>query len=126
MDNGIVKLNFVGKEILCSGSITIINDEVEFKIADLVYILRFLKDEESKDARAENTLVEGNRMTLVFYNFDNLLGLGFVQPWKLGLINNKSLMLNFIIYGWHENCRTMHYTWYLDGGNGPEKKQPKE
>lgn len=112
-------VNFVGKEILSTGTIVVMNEKIQFTIQDLVYIMSFSNDDNNKETRTEILSNDGKRVELCLYNFNNGLGVGPNESWTLGNINGNNLLFSFVISNWGAGI-LMHYTWYI-GGNHVEQ-----
>lgn len=111
-------INFVGKEILCSGSAVTIGDDFEFNIEGLIYILKFKNDENNKESRYEIEYNDGKKVIFSMVNCDNALGSGFANPIRFGTVRNKQLFLNLMVYGGEKSRKEISFTWFLGAENG--------
>lgn len=117
-----IKITTNNSEILSNGSILISNNQdLIFEIADLKYILKFISNAKIVGQKIEffnNDALKN--MTLIFNNFDNILGVWNTEPINLGHINGKELFLNYRISREKNtpgsNQILFYYTWFL--GNG--------
>jgi hypothetical protein len=103
-------------EVLSSGTIVgVFGQPIEFKIGSLKFIFEF----EDDSTKPNKTLVkvplgDTKMLKLVFYNFNNNLGVGNIQPLSIGTIGGKRLFLNYRVYFLsHDSGKTIHYSFLL-------------
>ena len=108
-------------EVLLSGTIIgVPNKLIVFKVKDLVFELEFLTNKENPEQRLEPIIDEsGKVLRMKFHNFNNSLGTGNLEPFKLGFVGDKHLYFSYRIYSLAENAgKLLHYTWLLGAQQG--------
>jgi hypothetical protein len=50
---------------------------------------------------------------MTFVNFNNSIGIGNVDPIKIGNFNKRELFLNYRVYSLEKGGKSFHYTWLL-------------
>jgi hypothetical protein len=108
-------------KIIASGTVIgIVNKPIVFKIEDLLFELSFIDNPEHYEQKLESNIPpNGKKMILIFENFNNSLGIGNLEPIKVGFIDDRTLLLNYRIYALKENTgKLLHYTWLLENTKG--------
>jgi hypothetical protein len=103
-------------DIIDSGTIISFNNEpLTFHLtADLRFKFTFRDDTVNNIHRMEFATINNQEMEIIMINFNNSLGIGNTTPLGLARLNNRMVYLNYRVYALdNNNCRTIHYTWYL-------------
>lgn len=108
----------IGKyDVLEQGTVIgIENEPIDFLIAEEIgFIIRiiFKKDSNNESPTIKAEQFEKAGALLTFNNFDNSLGMGHVEPIKIGTLNNRELLLNYRIHSLDMGGKTLHFTWLL-------------
>lgn len=107
-----------GYEVVASGSVITFNHKpIKIRIdtddeneEDLSIIFKFKEDEKIPEPQAVPS-VEGNTLTLILLNYNNVLGTGTGEPFQLGYIGNKDVYISFRVYGFdNASEKLLHYT----------------
>ena len=77
------------------------------------YEFVFADDEADKTARVTLTAITPDLGRLTLYNFDNALGMGYVDPIGVGTIGGRVLKLSFVVHTIGAG-RLLSYTFLLD------------
>ena len=88
-------------------------EDLIFKIEDLQFRLIFKSD--SGKTRLESEISE-DEMQLLFYNYDNPLGVGTSSPVNVATLRDKKLYFSIRTYTFsgQKDNKLIHYTWYLE------------
>ncbi len=104
-------------DIYETGSIISINKKpIDFIFEDLTFRFTFEDDttKEQNKLIAENLPNNQKGLKLIFFNFNETLGVGNTVPIPIGWIQNRDLFLNYRIYCLTpELDKLIHFTWYL-------------
>lgn len=73
-----------------------VNMPLRLKIKDLEIIFEFDSDE-SKEMK-EIRQIDGKKLTLTLFNFDNSLGSGIIEPVEFGFMDNKKIYISYWIW----------------------------
>ena len=106
-------------EIVSTGTIIgLVDKKIIFKIEDLTFELEFKNNNEVTENKISSQVPEeGKTMKLLFENFNNSLGVGNAEPFKMGFVGDKTLLLIYRVYALTENSgKLFHYTWLLEKG----------
>lgn len=99
--------------LLESGSvITPADANVSFSILDLEYVFSFVNDDSAKPQIKQKSNT-GKRMEIELVNFNDIVGVGNINPLPMGQINGQDLFIMFRVSKLQEGGKTMHYSWYL-------------
>lgn len=99
--------------LLDSGSIiTPQGASVHFFIKDLEYVFNFVDNGEEK-AQMELISNNGKKMEIKMSNFNDIIGVGNINPLPMGKVDNKEIFLMFRISTLKKGGQTMQYSWYL-------------
>ena len=109
----ILKQKSAGKDIIATGSVhTFNNKNLELDISGLQLIFEFHRDSEGQ--RIKKEIVDGKKLKLNVFNFDNSLGTGTTTPMAIGTINNRQMYLSFIVHSMsQESSKLVTYTFFL-------------
>lgn len=121
-----VKLTTNNGEIISTGSVIIsANRYVEFQIQKLNYRIAFIleanKDGTLTESRVINETIEAvgdtnKRVDITFVNYSELVMATPSSEIKVGIIDDRSLLLNFAIRSLNYDegkSKLFHYTWIL-------------
>ena len=92
------------------------NEPIDFVfIKEIGFTIRvFFKTELSiNDPKIQAEKFDKVGALLTFYNFDNSIGIGNVEPMLVGAFNNRQLFLNYRVYSLDKGGKSFHYTWLL-------------
>lgn len=102
ISNGNQPLGFVFDEVTPNLSITF-----EFR------------DDASSPQTITYTSPNSSTLILTLVNHNNTLGVGNVEPLRIGTVNNRFLYLNYRVYGIGKSIsKTLQYTFYLGEPSG--------
>lgn len=119
-----VKISSGNYEVIDSGTVVSnLNEVIEFKISTLTFVMEFRNNPEIINNRVDKEAFNNNTsLRLIFYNYNNSLGTGNVNPVSLGTINNRRLFINYRVYALSENSgKTFHYSFLLEKEVSDEK-----
>jgi hypothetical protein len=104
-------------DVLKDGTIVgIENEPIDFFIIkELGFIVRitFKDNPINKEPKVSAESFDKVGVSLTFTNFNNSIGIGSIKPVKIGVLNNRELLLNYRIYSIEKAGKTFHYTWLL-------------
>jgi hypothetical protein len=90
-----------------------------FQLEGLKLILEF-KDEVDNDGKPiekfskKTEIIDEKTIKLTFINYNNSLGIGAIEPFRIGTIDDKALYFNYTIYGsTSRNSKNVQYTLFL-------------
>ena len=112
-----MKIKCANLDLLSQGTIICSeNDEIVFEILKNAYIsFSFENDNENKDIQIEKK-AQGNKLCLIFKNFNNSLGTSVTGPMPIGIINNQQILLTATVYSVGKignSSKTVSYNFYL-------------
>jgi hypothetical protein len=103
-------------EVIASGLVHIINEEVKFELAGLVVRYIFRSDSQGLRMDAESNNKE---LIIYLYNFSTSIAQGKVDPIEIGTIQGRRLFASFLVCTVEKGKRELHYTFMLmEGENG--------
>lgn len=85
---------------------------VHFFIKDLEYVFNFVDKGEEK-AQMKFISNNGKKLEIEMLNFNDIIGVGNINPLPMGKIDNKEIFLMFRVSMLKEGGKTMQYSWYL-------------
>lgn len=103
------------------GDLTLINSgsiitpqgaPIHFYIKDLEYVFTFVDNEEEK-AQLKYISNNGKKLEIEMSNFNDIIGIGNINPLPMGKVDNKEIFLMFRVSTLKEGGKTMQYSWYL-------------
>ena len=102
-------------DIYETGSVISMNNEpIDFTLENLLYRFRFVDDATKVQNFLEAQQLTATGIELIFYNFNNSLGIGNKEPLPVGWLNNRNLYLNYRVYALQSGLgKLIHFTWYL-------------
>ena len=103
--------------LIDSGSIIVPQDmPISFSIKELEYVFTFSNDDEGKPhmKTISNT---GNKLEIELINFNDIVGVGNVQPLSMGRLDGQELLLMLRVTMLKEGGKTILYTWYIRENN---------
>lgn len=104
-------------DVLKDGTIVGIEDEpIDFLlIKEIGFIIRILFRTEVniKDTKIQAEKFDNAGALLTFYNFNNSIGIGNIEPIPIGAFNHRQLLLNYRVYSLDKGGKSFHYTWLL-------------
>ena len=121
-------------KVIKSGSVfSFGKNPITFQLEDLKLILEF-KDELDENGKPnekfnrKTEIIDEKTIKFTFVNYNNSLGIGAIEPFQIGTMNNKSLYFNFTIYGsTSRSSKNVQYTLFLvDQPGGQLKKSMME
>lgn len=87
---------------------------IHFVIKDLEYIFSFVNEGEEKP-KIRTISNTGKRLEIELINFNDVVGVGNINPMSMGTIDGQELLLMFRVSMLKEGGKTMQYSWYLKG-----------
>jgi len=112
-----MKIYTKDKEILDTGLIiTFKNEPVIFELSENLKYTVILKDDATIEGQhVQPKVISNEELMLTLINFNNSLGAGNIEPLKLGVMDGKTIYLNFIVYAMSKEAqKTLQYTWFKD------------
>ena len=104
-------------QILASGqAIVLANEEssILFGKDPGSLTLSFTFREDGKEPRMESNQRKAQELFLTFWNFNNSLGLGNVEPLEIGTMTGEKLFFSYRIFSLTDKTmRTIEYTFYF-------------
>jgi hypothetical protein len=102
-----------GLDVVISGTvITANNKDLQFQLANLNVTFNFLSD--GSTPRLGTLTTAGATLNIPLHNFDNPIGTGTTQPLEIGTLQNRKLLLSFMVYTHGpESTKTVHYTFMV-------------
>lgn len=92
------------------------NEPIDFIfIKEIGFTIRvfFRTDKTIKGPKIHADKFEKAGALLTFYNFNNSIGIGNVEPIVVGVFNTRQLLLNYRVYSLDKGGKSFHYTWLL-------------
>jgi len=111
-----IKISTGNYDVIDSGTvINIVNETIEFVISDLTYVIEFRNDSEKANNPVEKEVINNRSLRLVFYNYNNSLGTGNLNPVAIGTIKGRRLFISYRVYALSDNSgKAFHYTFLLE------------
>lgn len=114
-----IDLSTPSHHIVASGSVITYNEDpltIRFGLEgeDLEFMFTFLEDKNSPDEPSLRAIPHGeHKLELCLVNFDHELGTGNAAPIEVGVLNDKTLSVNYRVYSLQaSDSRLLHYTFY--------------
>lgn len=104
-------------EVLSSGCVTSFNNlDALFVITDAIKVrIHFLSDD-SNSQTMNASINDSRELQINLSNFNNPLGTEFTNPFEVGTLSGRRLLLHVKVLGMSSsNNRTIIYTWLLGG-----------
>jgi hypothetical protein len=118
MNQGQVTINFVGKEIISSGTVVVIDELIIFEMFGISFTFKFEDDKDKTEHDISEVSNDGKNAVYRLVNFNNSLGTGTITPFRMGNVKGNKILMAFVINTLKNNTRVMHYTWYLEVPDG--------
>ena len=114
-----IKIQSKGKKAITSGTFVTIDseeNELAFKYQgeDFKFKLSFMKDDSGKQRLDYSPNQEKDTLLMKFYNFNNALGTGLVNPIEIAESGGKKIFMHMVIHAINENVKQVSYTFYID------------
>lgn len=93
-----------------------LNEHIDFILEperDFYIRLKFVDDESINEASVKASLIDKNGLVLLFTNFNDPLGIGTLEPIKLGGIKGRQLFLSYNIQSISGGGKVVQYTFLL-------------
>jgi len=104
-------------DVFKDGSIVAIeNEPIDFVfIKEIGFTIRIVFKTDSTISESKISAEKFDKVgaLLNFINFNNSIGVGNVEPTRIGTLNNRELFFNYRVYSLDRGGKTLHYTWLL-------------
>ena len=114
-----IKVKSGGKKAIASGIFVTINNEdneISFKYEneEFKFKLSFIRDNSGKQRMDYSPNEEKDKLLMKFYNFNNAIGSGLINPMHIADSNDKKIYIEIIIHSITDNIKQVSYTFYID------------
>lgn len=114
-----VKIKSKGKKSIASGIFVCIDSEenelsFKYKKEDFKFKISFMKNDSGKQTMDYVTNEKKDTLLMKFYNFNNSIGTGLVNPIKVAESNGKYICMQIIIHSITDDVKQISYTFYID------------
>ena len=114
-----VKIQSKGKKAIASGTFVTIDSEenelfFKYQKEDFKFKLSFMKDNSGEQKMNYSPNEEKDTLLMKFYNFNNAIGTGLINPINVAESNGKKIYMAMIIHSITDNVKQISYTFYID------------
>lgn len=100
-------------EVISSGVVHMIEEEVKFNLVNLIIRFKFLQDSGVSRYLGE---ISGNELIINLFNNNNVLGEGVVSPVEIGTLGGRKLFCTWIVNTFGQDQKQFNYTFMLSEG----------